>query len=63
MPQNNVYALMGLASFVGALLVAQLAILTQKGKAPGGDLWVVYLRALLGFLLTAAIVFGWRAFS
>jgi hypothetical protein len=62
MPENNLYALIGLASFGGALLVARLVVGIQKGELPGGGLWVLYLRILLGFLFTAAIVFGYRSF-
>jgi hypothetical protein len=62
MPQNNVYALMALASFGASLLVARLTVRIQKGELPGGALWVLYLRTLLGFLFAAAIVFGYRSF-
>jgi hypothetical protein len=60
-PQNNVYALMALASFGATLLIARLVVRIQKGELPGGSLWVLYLRMLLGFLLAAAIVFAYRA--
>ena len=63
MPQSNIYALTGLASFAIALLVARLVVRIQKGELPGGTLWVMYLRTLLGFLLAAAIIFGLRAFG
>lgn len=62
MPQSNVYALLALASFGFALLIARLVVRIQKGELPGGDLWVLYLRMLLGFLLAAAIVFGYKSF-
>jgi hypothetical protein len=62
MPQNNLYALMGLASFGAALLIARLVVRIQKGDLPGCALWVAYLRTLLGFLFAAAIVFGYRSF-
>jgi hypothetical protein len=62
LPQSNIYALMGLGSFIASLLVARLTIRIQKGELPGGPLWIAYLRALLGFLLAAAAVFGYRAF-
>ena len=62
MPQGNVYALLGLFSFGLALLVARLVVKIQKGEYPGGDLWVLYLRMLLGFLFAAAIVYGYRSF-
>ena len=62
MPQSNVYALLGLLSFGLALLVARLVVKIQRGEYPGGDLWVLYLRMLLGFLFAAAIVYGYRSF-
>ena len=62
MPQSNVYALLGLLSFGLALLVARLVVKIQRGEFPGGDLWVLYLRMLLGFLFAAAIVYGYRSF-
>ena len=62
MPQGNVYALLGLFSFGLALLVARLVVKIQRGEFPGGDLWVLYLRMLLGFLFAAAIVYGYRSF-
>lgn len=62
MPQGSVYALLGLLSFVLALWVARLVVRIQRGELPGGDLWVLYLRILLGFLFAAAIVYGYRSF-
>jgi hypothetical protein len=56
------YALMALASFGATLLTARLAVRIQKGELPGGALWLLYLRTLLGFLFAAAIVFGYRSF-
>jgi len=43
------------------LIVAKLAVKIMKRELPGGNLWVMYLRTLLGFLITAAIFFGYRA--
>ena len=62
MPRSNVYALLGLVSFALSLLVARLVVKIQRGELPGGDLWVLYLRMLLGFLFAAAIVYGYRSF-
>ena len=62
MPQSNIYALMGLASFGAALLVSRLWARVNRGELPGGDIWALYLRMLVGFLLTAAVVFGYRSF-
>ena len=62
MPQSNLYALIGLASLGGALLAARLWTRVDRGELPGGSLWAFYLRMLVGFLLAAAIVFGYRSF-
>ena len=62
MPRSNVYTLLGLVSFALSLLVARLVVKIQRGELPGGDLWVLYLRMLLGFLFAAAIVYGYRSF-
>ena len=62
MPESNMYALMALASFGGSLLIARVVVKIQQGEMPGGDLWVLYLRMLLGFVFAAAIVFGYRSF-
>ena len=61
MPQSNIYALSALASFGAALLAARLWVRVNRGELPGGDFWAFYLRMLVGFLLTAAVVFGYRA--
>ena len=62
MPQSNLYALIGLASLGGALLAARLWVRVDRGELPGGSVWAFYLRMLVGFLLTAAVVFGYRSF-
>ena len=59
-PQSNVYALIALASFIASLLLSRVIVKIQKGEFPGGSLWVLYLRTLLGFILAAAVVFGYR---
>ena len=61
MEQSNIYALIALASLVGALLVSKFWVRVSRGDLPGGDFWGFYLRVLLGFLLTAAVFFGYRA--
>jgi hypothetical protein len=63
LPQGNIYALMALGSFGLTLLVSRLVVRIQKGELPGGAMWVMYLRTLVGFLFAAAIVFGYRAFA
>jgi len=61
MEQSNIYALLALASLVGAVLVSKLWIRVSRGDLPGSDFGGFYLRMLLGFLLTAAVIFGYRA--
>ena len=62
MPLRNVQAFIALASMLGALFVAHIVVKIQKGEMPGGELWVLYLRMLLGFLFAAAITFGFSSF-
>ena len=59
---RNVQALIGLGSLLLAFLVARIVVRVQRGEMPGGDIWVLYLRILLGFLFAAAITFGFRSF-
>jgi len=61
MPESNVYALSAIASLIAALLVAKLWVRLSRGDLPGAGFWGFYLRILLGFLLAAAVVFGYRA--
>jgi hypothetical protein len=63
MPQSNIYALMALASFGATLLASRLTVRVQRGELPGGPLWVLYLRTLVGFLFAASIVFAFRALA
>ena len=60
MPESNLYALIALGSFIASLLLSRLIVKIQKKELPGSNLWVVYLRALLGFILAAAVVFAYR---
>jgi len=62
MPLRNIQAFIALGSMIGALFVARIVVKIQKGEMPGGDIWVLYLRMLLGFLFAAAITFGFRSF-
>ena len=61
MPQSNMDALIALASFGAAFLAAKIWVRVSRGELPGGGIWALYLRMLVGFLLAAAIVFGYRA--
>ena len=62
MPLRNIQAFIALVSMIGALFIARMVVKIQKGEMPGGDIWVLYLRMLLGFLFAAAITFGFRSF-
>ena len=62
MPQSNIYALTALASFGAAFLAAKAWVRVSRGDLPGGRIWAFYLRMLVGFLLTAAVFFGFRSF-
>jgi hypothetical protein len=53
--------LIALASFGATLLLSRVVVRIQRGELPGGDLWVLYLRMLVGFLFTAAVIYGYRA--
>lgn len=62
-PDVNVQALIAIALFAIALLVARIINNINSKKWPGGVLWVLYLRVLLGFLLAASVVLGFYAFA
>jgi len=62
MEQNNIYALIALASLIGAILISKLWIRVSRGDLPGSEFGGVYLRMLVGFLLAATVLFGYRAF-
>lgn len=62
LPERNVQALMALASFIASLFVARIVVKIQRGEIPGGAMWVLYLRMLLGFLFAAAITFAFYSF-
>ena len=62
MQQSNIYALTALASLGAALLVSKLWVRINRGDMPGAGFLGFYLRVLLGFLLAASVIFGYRAF-
>ncbi len=63
MPMVNIQALIGLGLFIGCLFLARIISNVRKGKWPGGELWILYLRILLGFMLAASITLGFYAFA
>lgn len=62
-PAVNVQALVAIALFIVSLFVARAVMNIYRGKWPGGTVWLFYLRMLLGFLLTGAIVFSFYSFA
>ncbi len=63
MPIVNVQALIALGLFMGCLFLARIIANIRQGKWPGGELWILYLRMLLGFMLAASITLGFYAFA
>mgnify|MGYP000972438175 CR=1 FL=1 len=63
MPAINVQALFALGMFLAALCVARIVVRVQSGEWPGGALWVLYLRILLGFLFGGSIVLGFSSIA
>lgn len=63
MPIVNVQALIALGLFIGCLFLSRIVANIRQGKWPGGELWILYLRILLGFMLAASITLGFYAFA
>ncbi len=59
----NLQALVALAFFIFSVGIAKTVLAIQSGRLPGGDLMVLYLRLLLGFLLTASGVLAFYSFA
>lgn len=62
-PPVNLQALVALALFGCALLIARSVVNIQSGKWPGGPMFVLYLRVLLGFVFAASIGLGFYSFA
>ncbi|OPZ40237.1 MAG: hypothetical protein BWY99_00930 [Synergistetes bacterium ADurb.BinA166] len=63
MPVVNIQALLALALFILSLLVARIVVRIQSGLLPGGAIWVLYLRFLLGFLFAGSIILAFYSFA
>lgn len=63
MPIVNVQALIALAMFLASLFIARIVVRIKNGTLPGGGIWVLYLRMLLGFLLAGAVTLGLYSFA
>lgn len=62
-PAINVQALISIALFGASLFVARAVMNIYRGKWPGGQGMVLYLRTLLGFLLAGAIALSFYSFA
>ncbi|NLX84483.1 MAG: flagellar biosynthesis protein FliR [Synergistaceae bacterium] len=62
-PPVNLQALVALALFGATLLIARMVVNIQSGKWPGGPMFVLYLRVLLGFLFASSIGLGFYCFA
>ncbi len=62
-PSVNIQALLALVLFIASLLIARIVGNIRRGKWPGGELWILYLRILLGFLFAASITFAFYSFA
>ena len=62
-PSLNLQALIALGFFIAALGVARMTVNIYTGKWPGGSGMLTYLRVLIGFLITGAIVMGIYSFA
>lgn len=62
-PAVNIQALIALVFFFGALLVSRMVANIYAGRWKGSPMMVMYLRMLVGFLLTGAIVLSFYAFA
>jgi hypothetical protein len=62
-PIINVQALIALAFFAAAVLVARAVANIYRGKWPGSPWVLFYLRAVLGFLLAGAVILAYCSFA
>lgn len=62
-PAVNLQAIVALVLFGVTLLLSRMVVNIQSGKWPGGPLFVVYLRVLLGFTFAASIGLGIYCFA
>lgn len=62
-PAVNIQALLAIVFFIGALAVSRGVANIYSGKWPGGYGMLFYLRMLVAFLLTGAIVLAYYAFA
>ena len=63
MPIVTVQALIALGMFLASLFIARIVVRIRNGSLPGGEMWVLYLRMLLGFLLAGAVTLAFYSFA
>ena len=61
LPVMNAQALLGIALFLASVLLVKLIRGIQTGRYPAGAAMLVYLRTLLGFVLTASLFYFFGA--
>ena len=62
-PSVNLQAFVALFLFGVALFLARMVVNIQSGKWPGSQVWVIYLRMVLGFTFAASIGLGIYSFA
>jgi len=62
-PTVNLQALVAMGLFGLSLLISRMVVNIQSGKWPGGPMFVLYLRILLGFTFAASIGLGLYSFA
>lgn len=54
----NLQALVALISFISSLFLSRLAAKIMRGELKASHVFLIYLRALIGFTLVASIYLG-----
>lgn len=62
-PSVNIQAFAALALFCVSLFLARMIVNIQSGKWPGNEMWITYLRVVLGFTFAASIGLGFYSFA
>lgn len=62
-PAVNKQALVAMALFGLSLLLARIVVNIQSGRWPGNQMFVLYLRVLLGFVFAASIALAFYSFA
>lgn len=62
-PSVNIQAFVALLLFGVSLFLARMIVNIQSGKWPGNEMWVTYLRIVLGFTFAASIGLGFYSFA